>query len=1185
MPSDEDIPYVDRRRLRWNTDADSLLGQGSFGRVYCGTYDGAAVAIKVIRPPDADEDRSSEEFRNAQNSAMRQHRREMHRFRVVRNPNIITCFGVFRERNPRDLYIVTEYLEGGSLHDSLTKMRAREALLDDRSFLQIASHMAFGLNHVHSQSYTHGDMKPQNVLLTAEFQFHKHATGRTIASLAHSAKAKIADFGLSKRLEGAEPSGLLGSTGAGATSDFGNGPCGTFLYMSPEAYLGVSKLSDADAKASDVYAYGLVLFELLTGMQSWCLERVRNPIQLHILVRDGQRPSWGERKPFINPEYIKLVEHCWKHAPAERPTLEEIVRVVSNLKHERTVRAAANYVSDISAPNSATSSEKKNTNQSSQFPYQAVKETQDSDVYDHENEHWNEVQSPDSLAANGHRPTITHVPSMRKLTESEERSNLLRQTDRDRLQEDTSSLDFGDSITDAAGFMDNRFQQEKKLESADKSKVMDESLVVEPTPDVRSGQEEIDQSFVGGQQVIRVQSINEDPPMPEPLPFFDVPNGDEKSTMGLGSVAENHKTPSQQENRSASDVLKSFVNAAGFGQFDNQDNGKRAESGDRKTSPPTGMRPAMDHEQPQDLKHVERRTGVAEPPPISSGRDDEKYVAGQETLQVGTENDFTRKNGGSKRSYNSPVEECASVEDMMKELNENDTKSLNDCEDLFARPGRQVSSRSAGHHIPTFHQNPPGVLPTTRHSQPLRPDLSQRPGRAPLRYPGNSVYLPPSSSAAGLAGPQLPDSSYRYRRVPGSQPLSQIPKTPFHDLANTETLQLACSALEQRNQSPAEIRDSDEIRQLCSRIGNIARNASAPIDHKVVLRTLRVILSTMYHYRQSLLQNRDYSVRVFASCNFALCNLFKLCNVIAEQELRTKLAEWIAYSISWNVFQDGITQGPHLDSLSYTATAAARNFMWMNEDNVIAFTSQTPCPGALATSRLVSSMNFFDPVQGRIPNSQVLEASLSALAMIVHFPQQRLAFMNVNGVQTLMEMLHRHIQNPKISALIFAMVTVLLSGPVQNQEEKESLGKGFIRDNGCNGLVSALDQVRQKIPYDLESLKVLQQGCTAMLAAARFSELLRANVVNASMASVLFLVQWLATCSLPPGYNEDEIALRRALLSLGVTLCELILELGKERAASEFVRQMQIPFKRLLHVHGQDTHFANSCRQVLTTLF
>lgn len=1124
MPTDGDIPYIDRNRLLWETDENSLLGEGSFGRVYRGTYDLSPVAIKVIKPPDTREDKNSEEYRVAATSALKQHRREIHRLCVVNNGYIIRFYGVFRDHGPRDLYIVTEYLRGGSLHDSLLQTRARGALLDDRSFLNIASHMAIGLNHVHSQGFTHGDMKPQNVLLTSKFEFEKKPSGHFHASFPFTAEARIADFGLSKRLESAEPSGLLGST-ATTTSDFGNGPCGTLLYMSPEAYEGVSKLSDADAKAADVYAYALILYELITGYQSWTLEKVQSAIQLSFWVREGKRPSWGQLKHTINPQYMRLVERCWSQKPGDRPTLSEVVRVVTDLQRQNAERAADIYFPDISPASPVTTYEdKKAQNESTHKPYPP---TQDLLI---ESTTCDEDDSEDTLSVNRYPPTIVQVPSMRSLTPTEENSDLLKPKER----------------------YDFRHGQ-KLAPKANKPSYLDESPVVEPIPVLRPGQAEIDDSVIGGEQVIRATTV--DIPLPAPLDIFKDAIGDNVSGLGLenGNPAE--------PNGSDNDALNNFANATGFQVLFPHLDEQPVENREEKLVPPIPPPYAVVPDQKENAAYL--RPTPSEPSSSSMRTDNESSG----DIGNGIEGYSGRKSIDGKRVYNSPLDCPSADNDLIELMNENDTKSFSKGNNFFGPTDAHVYHGSP-HEMLQYGSNAVGMHP----SQQLPPNLSQQPDVGVFRY------APPARV------PGAPSSRPTYQMlpsVPGRPTLTQIPNLSSRELAGTEHLLLFCGELEWNNRFRIEDRDPEVFRKLCRNIGNIARNESKHIDSAVILSSLRVVVSTMTLYHPSFHQNVE-SVLVFASCNYALCNLFKVFNRITEAKLRTELAEWIAYSISWNVYQDGNSRGPHLDKLSYTATSAARNFMWMNEDNVIAFTSRRPGGGSpVATARLLSSMNYFDR---EVPSPPVLEASLTALAVIVHFPKQRVQFVMLEGVYALMEVLHRHLRDSKILALIFSMITVLLSGPRQNVEEVRLIGERFISRNGCDTVVYALEQLQQQMPYGLEQMDILEKGCAAMLAAAHFSLLLRAKVAQCGMHVMLQLVKWLESYSRNGGYATNGEAFRIAQVSLGVTLFDLILQLREEPGSLDFIRQMQLPLVNLLELHGRDEHFSRSCRAVLSRL-
>ena len=163
-------------------------------------------------------------------------------------------------------------------------MRARDAQLDIQSSLQIPLSIVYGLNHVHEEYYTHGGMKPHNVFLTSEFNLVIQQDRTSIATFAPFARANIAYFGLSKRLTSSINFRLNPTTIV-----FSSVHCGTYLFMSPEAYNGVNSFSYIEAKASDVYYFGLILFKLFLDCYYRYWKELKNRfnyINLSVLVKD-----------------------------------------------------------------------------------------------------------------------------------------------------------------------------------------------------------------------------------------------------------------------------------------------------------------------------------------------------------------------------------------------------------------------------------------------------------------------------------------------------------------------------------------------------------------------------------------------------------------------------------------------------------------------------------------------------------------------------------------------------------------------------------------------------------------------------------------------------------------------------------------------------------------------------------
>ncbi|MBI2620361.1 MAG: protein kinase [Ignavibacteriales bacterium] len=189
------------------------LGEGGMGVVYKAqdTKLNRPVALKFLPPAVASGDQEKARFLH-----------EAHAISSLNHPHIATIHDV--EEIEGNNFIVLEYIEGGTL-----KQLLKQQQLSVREALDFATQLADGLAHAHARGIVHRDLKTDNVMITAE------------------GKVKITDFGLAK-LKGATKVTKTGST------------VGTAAYMSPEQARG----DDVDHR-SDIFSFGVVLYELLTG--------------------------------------------------------------------------------------------------------------------------------------------------------------------------------------------------------------------------------------------------------------------------------------------------------------------------------------------------------------------------------------------------------------------------------------------------------------------------------------------------------------------------------------------------------------------------------------------------------------------------------------------------------------------------------------------------------------------------------------------------------------------------------------------------------------------------------------------------------------------------------------------------------------------------------------------------------
>ncbi len=190
------------------------LGAGGMGRVYR-AYDKKIeeeVAIKLIRPEIAAEKRTVERFRN-----------ELKTARKITHPNVCRTHDLGAEG--KALFITMEYVRGEDLKSVIRRMR----VLAPGTAVSIARQVAEGLGEAHRLGVVHRDLKPGNIMVDKD------------------GNAKIMDFGIARSLMRA------GTTAEGAI-------IGTPEYMSPEQVEG----KPADVRA-DIYALGVILFEMVTG--------------------------------------------------------------------------------------------------------------------------------------------------------------------------------------------------------------------------------------------------------------------------------------------------------------------------------------------------------------------------------------------------------------------------------------------------------------------------------------------------------------------------------------------------------------------------------------------------------------------------------------------------------------------------------------------------------------------------------------------------------------------------------------------------------------------------------------------------------------------------------------------------------------------------------------------------------
>jgi serine/threonine protein kinase/Tol biopolymer transport system component len=255
----------------------SLLGVGGMGEVYR-AYDetlGREVAIKLLSPAfTAEPDRRARFEREARMLA------------TLNHPHIGAIYGVEETDGVRGL--VLELVEGATLAERIAAS-ARTAGsnppgLPMTEALTIARQIVDALEAAHEKGIVHRDLKPANIKITPD------------------GVAKVLDFGLAKVASPDSSSSDLGQSRAGAIF-------GTAAYMSPEQARG----HNVDKRA-DIWAFGCVLFEMLTGRAAFAGETASDTIA-RILERE---PDWSVL-PAATPARIRqLLVRCLAKDPKQR---------------------------------------------------------------------------------------------------------------------------------------------------------------------------------------------------------------------------------------------------------------------------------------------------------------------------------------------------------------------------------------------------------------------------------------------------------------------------------------------------------------------------------------------------------------------------------------------------------------------------------------------------------------------------------------------------------------------------------------------------------------------------------------------------------------------------------------------------------------------------------------------------
>jgi serine/threonine protein kinase len=249
------------------------LGRGGMGTVFRALDESLdrIVAVKFLLPEFQADEHLGDRFR-----------REAKAMASVRHENVLQIFS-FGSYGATSFFVM-EYIEGVTAEKLLENAISRSVFLSLGKVLPILEQAASGLAAVHRAGVVHRDVKPANIMVEAE-------TGRVV----------IMDFGIGKRYQ-------HGETRRTQT------PAGSPAYMAPEVVSGQQISSDEDY-LSDIYAFGVTTFELLTNSLPFDSKNWVDILVKHVTEAP---PTPSSRRPELQPELDAIVLKCLAKSPKER---------------------------------------------------------------------------------------------------------------------------------------------------------------------------------------------------------------------------------------------------------------------------------------------------------------------------------------------------------------------------------------------------------------------------------------------------------------------------------------------------------------------------------------------------------------------------------------------------------------------------------------------------------------------------------------------------------------------------------------------------------------------------------------------------------------------------------------------------------------------------------------------------
>jgi Protein kinase domain len=845
--------------------------------------------------------------------------------------------------------------------------------------------------------------------------------------------------------------------------------------MAPECFHGVSDLGNDQLKAVDIYAFGVLMYELLVGHSPWILERVTSQLTLQRYVCfDQRRPGWGSRSSSISLEYKRLVEKCWHQDSKRRPTSKELVLIIRDMYRQRCDTQGNGSSGYSTAGDSTVSGPPSSAN----------------------------VPSPGSWSAgtkpNSSEPVAGGVPLQHDRVPSNQTSY---------VNETSNVVDGYAQVGAAHESPPNGYYNGSYRQSANSNPMA--SSVTSSTDDCSGsggpGEPPAAASYNSQRTALQQQhhgridtsaGVGHAAPSPStfgrPAPYNDI-----QYSHSAGAMVRRVKT--EMVVRPPVPSLDLFDAGPGMPLVGGGRNvNPLPNSGNAPDSQRHGILGGDSMLAAVQNQNVPSQGAVSDAQDVGPGAGNMPHVTGAPTTPV----------------------------DGMQDL-------INKFERVNAHSGSIPTLSSSMSHVPAAGAT---QVSTDQHIQ-LAHD--KRASSAP--EPG-----------ALLVGPRVPvrgagiDAGAVIKALQAQHGLSQV-HAWWDDghgplIANALSRSDARSGGEVRpilikdlliKASNGPAKNPTIAKDLCVALGNVAR--SGLIDNIWAQQLLPVTLAAMQAF--------SFDVNVYSAACYALANILKVSNEIADDRRRREVADWVSHAMSFNL--NGAGQ-PRVPSLAYLTASAARNFVWRREKNAQAFFLRREGVKWSAAENMRASMIFFKQ------DSTVVESCLSAFAALSFFPSLQGSLVRIRIVSAVSQVMDPPILsngstagNSGTAVLSMGLTTIgiLVGGRTPPDRlppaEIQAISAALISEGGVSCVITAVENALRN-----KSVPVIESGLHTLAALAQFDGRLLEECVQRGAVGPVVQAVWFAVRG-----GQQNVSARMAEV-----ICESVLALSAHPAAASAMR-------------------------------